>query len=300
MKTFISYVIVAKVRLEALVGIFLDVFLRRKKKHNDYSRKTTSYQHRRNRIEMVVGVPSPGAIAEEEDLHLYDAALTNTNDGIPSSLCTIISPMECLPILAPDLPHFKSNKCPINPDDLPFDLLAGEELLDHADDLPDGNLYLTTYRLFLFSNKSCCSFINCPIRLIDALEMRDNIYIYIQCKDMRSFRLTFFIAEKCCLWLRKLNESIAIPTCLDDLFAMKFFSAIPPNQEHTIRDRFHDEIIRLQLDADPWRVTEINRNYDLCSSYPEFCVVPMAITDKELAEVAKFRSYRRFPTIVWR
>lgn len=252
---------------------------------------------------MVVGVPTPGAIAEEEDLHLYDAPLTNTdsnsNDIIPSSLCTIISPMECLPILAPDLPHFKLNKSSINPDELPFDFLAGEELVDHADDLSDGILYLTTYRLFLFSNKSCCSFINCPIRLIDVLEMRDNIYIYVQCKDMRSFRLTFFTAEKCCSWLRKLNESIAIPANLEDLFAIKFFSAIP-NQEHTIRDRFQDEIIRLQLDADPWRVTEINRNFELCSSYPEYCVVPMAITDKELAEVAKFRSYRRFPTIVWR
>ena len=252
---------------------------------------------------MVVGIPTPGAIAEEEDNYIHRISLTNTDsipiDHIPSSLCTIISPLEYSPSLTAELLHSKPNRSSINPDELPFVLLAGEEIVDDQMDLSDGILYLTTYRLFVFSNESCCSFINCPIRLIDTLEMKDNIYIYVQCKDMRSFRLTFSTAEKCCSCLRKLNESIAIPPCLDDLFAIKFASAIP-NHEHTLRDRFHDELARLQLDADPWRLTEINRNYELCSSYPEFCVVPMAITDKELGEVAKFRSYRRFPTIVWR
>jgi myotubularin-related protein 3/4 len=134
---------------------------------------------------------------------------------------------------------------------------------------------------------------------IDSIEIKDNIYLYIQCKDVRSFRLTFFTTDKCCYWLRKLTEIIAIPTCLEDLFAIKFALAIP-NQEHSLRDHFNDELVRLQLDAYPWRLTEINRNYKLCTSYPEFCVVPLAITDEELGEVAKFRSYRRFPTIVWR
>ena len=145
---------------------------------------------------MVIGVPTPGAIVEEDDMHLCEVPLTNTNsipiDVNPSSLCTIISPLESLPLSSSEFPISKSNKCSINPNEFPFDLLAGEEPLDQGVDLTDGMIYLTTYRLFLFSNESCCSFINCPIRLIDLLEMKDNIYIYIQCKDMRSFRLTFF------------------------------------------------------------------------------------------------------------
>jgi hypothetical protein len=66
------------------------------------------------------------------------------------------------------------------------------------------------------------------------------------------------------------------------------------------RDYFRPEFTRLQLDITPWRTTEINRDYKLCLSYPNICVVPASITDEEVHEVAKFRSYRRFPTIVWR
>jgi myotubularin-related protein 3/4 len=253
---------------------------------------------------MVIGVPTPGPIAEEEDMHVCEVPITNNTNSIPidttgTSLCTIISPLQSLPTIPIELSIPKSNKFSINPNELPFDLLAGEECIDKGVDLTDAIIYLTTYRLFIFSNESCCSFINCPIRLIDSIEIKDNVYIYIQCKDIRSFRLTFFTTEKCCQWLRKLTEIIATPTNLDDLFAIKFASAIP-NHEHSIRDHFQDEIIRLQLDAFPWRVTEINRNYKVCPSYPEYCVVPLAITEEELGEVAKFRSYRRFPTIVWR
>jgi myotubularin-related protein 3/4 len=165
--------------------------------------------------------------------------------------------------------------------------------------LTDGSIYLTTFRLFIYYNQSACLFINCPLRLIDSIEIKDNLYLYVQCKDIRSFRLAFFTTEKCAFWLRKLTESIGVPTCVDDLFAIRFALAVP-EQDNPIRDRFYDEIARLQLDSYPWRTTDINRNYKLSTSYPEYCIVPAAITDDDLTEVAKFRSYRRFPTIVWR
>ncbi|UJR13918.1 hypothetical protein I4U23_000923 [Adineta vaga] len=247
---------------------------------------------------MVVGVPSPVTMVEEEDMHLCEVSNSIPIEQPSESLCTTLSPLQSFPVISNELPIEKMNKRSIDLNELPFDFLAGEEYIEHGTDLSDGIIYLTTYRLFIFTNQSCCSFINCPIRLIDIVEIKDN-YLFIQCKDIRSFRLTFFTTEKCCYWLRKLTESISIPTCLDDLFAIKFASSLP-NQERSLRDHFQDELIRLQLDAYPWRLTEINHNYKLCTSYPEFCVVPSSITDEEIGEVAKFRSYRRFPTIVWR
>lgn len=38
----------------------------------------------------------------------------------------------------------------------------------------------------------------------------------------------------------------------------------------------------------------------LCSSYPQLLVVPSWITDKELENVAAFRSWKRFPSVVYR
>ncbi|CAF3377579.1 unnamed protein product [Rotaria socialis] len=250
---------------------------------------------------MVIGLPSPPTIIEE-DMHVCEVPIVNShmlNESSPASFCNTILPLESLPTISAELPIDKLNKYSFNLEELPFDCLTGEEYRGHGADLTEGIIYLTTYRLFIFTNESCYSFINCPVRLIDSMEIKDNIYLYIQCKDMRSFRLIFFTTEKCSYWLNELNKLISVPLCLDNLFAFKF-ALSKTNQERSLRDRFNDEFTRLQLDSYPWRLTEINRKYELCTSYPEFCIVPSTITDDELFEVAKFRSYRRFPTIVWR
>jgi len=234
---------------------------------------------------MVVGVPSSVTIVEEEGIHVCE---------LPNSV-TDSTPLPTNPI---ELSIDQTN----NLNEYPFELLSGEELIEQGIDLTDGYIYLTNYRLFTFSNQSSshCSFINCPIRLIETIEIKDNIYLYIQCKDIRSFRLMFFTTDKCCYWLRKLNETILITINFDDLFAMKYFLTKSKQDNHIKRDYFSHELIRLKLDIHPWRITEINRDYKLSPSYPKICVVPASITDEEVHDVAKFRSYRRFPTIVWR
>ena len=246
--------------------------------------------------------PLPVAAIEEEDMHVCKISMLNnhiSNSSTPALLHSMISPLKSLPTMLSDLSNDQSMKYSINSSELPFNYLDGEEYISHGIDLTDGIIYLTTYRLFIYINESNCSFINCPIRLIDSIEMKDNIYIYVQCKDIRSFRLKFFTTEKCCYWLRKLTESISIPMILENLFAIEFASNVFIDQ-HSSKDYLNNDLIRLQLDTYPWRLTEINKNYKLCTSYPEICVVPSTMTDEEITEVAKFRSYRRFPTIVWR
>ncbi|CAF2656616.1 unnamed protein product [Rotaria sp. Silwood2] len=79
----------------------------------------------------------------------------------------------------------------------------------------------------------------------------------------------------------KYAEIHTVSTYLSDLFATKFTSDTR-NNEHLYRDPFNDELIQL------------------CPSYPKYCVVPSTITNEEIREAAKFRSYKQFPTIVWR
>ena len=42
-----------------------------------------------------------------------------------------------------------------------------------------------------------------------------------------------------------------------------------------------------------WRVTDANKYYELCPSYPAALVVPVSMSDKSLSKVAKFRSKGR-------
>ena len=64
--------------------------------------------------------------------------------------------------------------------------------------------------------------------------------------------------------------------------------------------RGHEELMRraMVFDSCPavlWCVWS-----RLCSSYPELLLVPAWVTDKELENVAAFRSWKRFPVVVYR
>mgnify|MGYP001080270025 CR=1 FL=1 len=214
---------------------------------------------------MVVGVSSPVKIAEENDLHVCELSDTTNKSTI-----------EC-----------------------PFDRLNGEILREYGHDLTDGCIYLTNYRLFLSFNPSTTyhySFVNCTLGLIEFIELKDNIYLYIQCKDFRSFRLIFTTSDKCLYWLKKFQENLSLLNHIEELFALKYQT----NQSYQPRDYFQEDIQRLKLNQSPWRITELNEDYKLAPTYPPRCIVPERINDEDVRNVAKFRSHRRFPTIVWK
>ena len=49
-----------------------------------------------------------------------------------------------------------------------------------------------------------------------------------------------------------------------------------------------------------WRMTDSNKKFELCPTYPESVIVPKCITDEQLKKIACFRSSKRFPVVVWR
>ncbi|XP_069070705.1 myotubularin-related protein 3 isoform X3 [Pleurodeles waltl] len=70
--------------------------------------------------------------------------------------------------------------------------------------------------------------------------------------------------------------------------------------EH-VSSRFKNEVERMGFDMNnAWRISNINEKYRLCASYPQELIVPAWITDKELENVASFRSWKRIPAVVYR
>lgn len=49
-----------------------------------------------------------------------------------------------------------------------------------------------------------------------------------------------------------------------------------------------------------WRISEVNKKFDVCSTYPEYVIVPKSISDEQLKKISAFRSSKRFPSVVWR
>ena len=52
--------------------------------------------------------------------------------------------------------------------------------------------------------------------------------------------------------------------------------------------------------SEEFKVTQLNSDFSLCSTYPRHLIVPWCMSDEELQQVAAFRSRGRLPAVVWR
>ncbi|XP_037834954.1 myotubularin-related protein 4 isoform X2 [Kryptolebias marmoratus] len=193
---------------------------------------------------------------------------------------------------------------------VPFPVLQGEgvEYLGRAD---EAVIAISNYRLHI---KFKDSVINVPLRLIEGVEGRDMFQLHIICKDSKVVRCHFATFKQCQEWVKRLNRAIAHPSRLEDLFALAYHAwclggNADDEDQHAhlcrpgdhVRHRMEMEVKRMGFDTqNVWRVSDINCNYKLCSSYPQKLLVPIWITDKELESVASFRSWKRIPVVVYR
>ncbi|XP_066220770.1 myotubularin-related protein 4 isoform X4 [Saccopteryx leptura] len=191
---------------------------------------------------------------------------------------------------------------------VPFTVLQGEgvEFLGRA---ADALIAISNYRLHI---KFKDSVINVPLRMIDSVESRDMFQLHISCKDSKVVRCHFSTFKQCQEWLSRLSRATARPAKPEDLFAFAYHAwclGLTEEDQHThlcqpgehIRCRQEAELARMGFDLqNVWRVSHINNNYKLCPSYPQKLLVPVWITDKELENVASFRSWKRIPVVVYR
>ncbi|XP_036196309.1 myotubularin-related protein 4 isoform X3 [Myotis myotis] len=191
---------------------------------------------------------------------------------------------------------------------VPFTVLQGEgvEFLGRA---ADALIAISNYRLHI---KFKDSVINVPLRMIDSVESRDMFQLHIACKDSKVVRCHFSTFKQCQEWLSRLSRATARPAKPEDLFAFAYHAwclGLTEEDQHThlcqpgehIRCRQEAELVRMGFDLqNVWRVSHINSNYKLCPSYPQKLLVPVWITDKELENVASFRSWKRIPVVVYR
>ncbi|KAJ8414746.1 hypothetical protein AAFF_G00022690 [Aldrovandia affinis] len=197
-------------------------------------------------------------------------------------------------------------------DDLqvPFPELHGEftEFVGRAE---DAIIAMSSYRLHIKFKESI---VNVPLQLIESVEYRDMFQLHVTCKDCKVIRCHFSTFEQCQEWLKRLTGAVRPPSRLEELFSFAFHAWCADvysgeKEQHGelcrpgdhVTSRFNNEVERMGFDTqNAWRISEINSKYRLCSSYPQLLLVPAWITDKELENVAAFRSWKRFPAVVYR
>ncbi|XP_015591953.1 myotubularin-related protein 3 isoform X2 [Cephus cinctus] len=189
---------------------------------------------------------------------------------------------------------------------VPFTPLSGESVVALGC-TSDGVLALSNYRLYLQLSQACY---NIPLGLIEQLEVKEIFYLHIGCKDARSLSCAFSTNEHCLEWFKRLHKVTYPRKSIEDIFAFAYYAwSVEEGRDYprlgkdngSYTATFNSEVERLKFNLHgTWRVSQINADYRMCPSYPPQLLVPACILDETLETVAKFRSSRRIPAVVWR
>ncbi|CAL8240448.1 unnamed protein product [Merluccius merluccius] len=173
--------------------------------------------------------------------------------------------------------------------------------------LVTGTLTVTDYKLYFNSlERELVLTLNVPLGVISRVEKMggassrgENSYgLDITCKDMRNLRFA----------LKQEGRSRR------EFFEILFRYAFPlshglPLFSYLSQEKYEDngwsiykpleEFRRQGLPNDNWRITFINKNYELCDTYPAILAVPYKATEEDLRRVSAFRSRGRIPVLSW-
>lgn len=197
----------------------------------------------------------------------------------------------------------------IGTDLIPFAMIPGEGVR-HVGKIEDsGFIYITNYRLHV-TPSATQGILNVPIAAIENIELRNLFQVQITCKYGRIYRIAFVTNSEAEKWFGKLTDfALMMPERIEDVFALghlawakeeKFKELMHPTAA-TRRRTLKEEVARLRYDlGGAWRISNVNKDYKLCTTYPEEIVCPQSVTDKELEIIASYRSANRIPAVVWR
>ncbi|CAH8502157.1 unnamed protein product [Schistosoma turkestanicum] len=194
--------------------------------------------------------------------------------------------------------------------------LPGEKPIN-VKSLADGILTLTNYRLIFATERPQSSW-SIPTTLVWKAETFEMIHIKIITKIGISVTWSFVDEIACDAGYTHITSLIDTPKDIDSLFACKFRSSLEeniPNHPFLLSacellqindvDKALDtalvcfEFRRMNFDK-TWKITDINSEFKICSTYPRHHIVPRSITDNDIMNMANFRSHNRFLTVVWR
>jgi hypothetical protein len=212
--------------------------------------------------------------------------------------------------------------------DKKFIMLEQEEILIindtvillHRNNIFEIDLLLTSYKL-IFNPKNAEFFQNefvipdylqVPYTLIVSilkkkdLNTKNKFYLIFNIRDRPPITIGFNSKKEYQLYFDTLNELIS-PKSINKFFAFKYHQKYEKMEEpfengwgaynHLL------EYIRMGVELEDekckYRLYIQEINGEICNSYPNFIYIHKNISDKDVEKLAKFRSKKRFPALIW-
>ncbi|XP_015599450.1 myotubularin-related protein 6 isoform X2 [Cephus cinctus] len=124
--------------------------------------------------------------------------------------------------------------------------------------------------------------------------------LYIRCKHFLT--VTFVIPkERDCYDIYLTLSKLSSPARLEHLYCFYYQESedVLPQQAGWNFFDVQSEFQRQGVPNEEWSLTYLNRNYELCDTYPRYLYVPTSCTNTVLSGSAKFRSKGRLPVLTY-
>uniref|UniRef100_A0A672Q3R3 Myotubularin-related protein 6-like n=1 Tax=Sinocyclocheilus grahami TaxID=75366 RepID=A0A672Q3R3_SINGR len=168
-----------------------------------------------------------------------------------------------------------------------------------------GTLHLTaTHLIFVESNSTSAQeiwILHHHIASMEKLSLTTSgCPLLIQC---RNFRLVHFVIprERDCHDIYSSLLRLLRPVSYDELYAFSY----NPKQNDQQREEgwqlidLAAEFERMGVPCDQWQLTDVNREYKVCETYPRDLYVPITASKPIIVGSSKFRSKGRFPVLTY-
>ncbi|KFM11278.1 Myotubularin-related protein 9, partial [Aptenodytes forsteri] len=137
------------------------------------------------------------------------------------------------------------------------------------------------------------------IRNVDAVEKRlagSSGTITLRCKDLKVLQLEIPGMEECL----NIASSIEALSSVDSVMMMYPFFYRP--QSLKLEEGWHlfpleQYFQQIASQTSQWRLSDVNRDFTTCPTYPPAVIVPAAVDDDTLRKAARFRQGGRFPVL---
>ncbi|KAG8448126.1 hypothetical protein GDO86_015284 [Hymenochirus boettgeri] len=166
-----------------------------------------------------------------------------------------------------------------------------------------GTLYLTaTHLIYVESTSGARKETWIPHHHISSVEKlalsTTGCPLVIHCKN---FRVAHFVIqrERDCHEVYTSLLKLSQPAKYEELYAFSY-NPNPDKDERALGWKLIDlkmEYLRMGVPNDHWTLTDINKDYKVCSTYPTCLVVPKKVNEATIAGSSKFRSRGRFPVL---
>ncbi|KYQ91113.1 myotubularin-related protein [Tieghemostelium lacteum] len=182
---------------------------------------------------------------------------------------------------------------------------------DTVDDFINGILFLTNYQIIFIgqNSKNECFIKYFSLHSINKLHkygkkkksVGEFMYrLNFICKDYRNHIISF---DKSNNGLKDVRKCIDYHFSQNNQFCYSYRTEYSKIENVNLGWNIYnqrEELARMGIPCQEWRISDVNTNYFLCDSYPSLLIVPDSISDDHLKQVSQFRSKGRIPSLTYR